>query len=157
MARIRKQKQQKQHWNIGIYIRLSKEDGNEQSLSVINQKKIVLEYLENNLKEQYTLMDYYIDDGLTGTDYYRPEFQRMIQDIEKGSINCVICKNLSRMFRNYSDQGYFLEKVFPIHNIRFITVSEPKIDSFLYPEALNGLEIPINGLMNDRFAAKNLS
>lgn len=154
MARIRKQKQQKQHWNIGIYIRLSKEDGNEQSLSVINQKKIVLEYLENNLKEQYTLMDYYIDDGLTGTDYYRPEFQRMIQDIEKGSINCVICKNLSRMFRNYSDQGYFLEKVFPIHNIRFITVSEPKIDSFLYPEALNGLEIPINGLMNDRFAAK---
>ena len=54
----------------------------------------------------------------------------MIQDIEKGSINCVICKNLSRMFRNYSDQGYFLEKVFPIHNIRFITVSEPKIDSF---------------------------
>ena len=54
MARIRKQKQQKQHWNIGIYIRLSKEDGNEQSLSVINQKKIVLEYLENNLKEQYT-------------------------------------------------------------------------------------------------------
>lgn len=154
MARIRKQKQQKQHCNIGIYIRISKEDGNEQSLSVINQKKIILEYLENNFKEDYTIIQIYIDDGMTGTDYYRPEFQRMIQDMEKGSINCIICKNLSRMFRNYSDQGYFLEKVFPLHHVRFITVSEPKIDSFLYPDVLNGLEIPINGLMNDRFAAK---
>ena len=154
MARIRKQQQQNKHCNVAVYIRLSKEDGNEQSLSVINQKKIILQYLENDFKEQYTLIDYYIDDGLTGTDYYRPAFQRMIQDMEKGNINCIVCKNLSRMFRNYSDQGYFLEKVFPMHNIRFITVSEPKIDSFLYPEALHGLEIPINGLMNDRFAAK---
>jgi len=154
VARIRKQQQQNKHCNVAVYIRLSKEDGNEQSLSVINQKKIILQYLENDFKEQYTLIDYYIDDGLTGTDYYRPAFQRMIQDMEKGNINCIVCKNLSRMFRNYSDQGYFLEKVFPMHNIRFITVSEPKIDSFLYPEALHGLEIPINGLMNDRFAAK---
>ncbi|NDO46333.1 recombinase family protein [Clostridium sp. MD294] len=154
MARIRKQKQQKQHCNIGVYIRISKEDGNEQSLSVINQKKIILEYLENNFREEYKIVDIYIDDGITGTDYYRPEFQRMIQDMEKGNINCIICKNLSRMFRNYSDQGYFLEKVFPFHGVRFITISEPKIDSFLYPDVLNGLEIPINGLMNDRFAAK---
>ena len=58
------------------------------------------------------------------------------------------------MFRNYSDQGYFLEKIFPMHKTRFITVSDPKIDSYLHPEALLGLEIPINGLMNDRFAAK---
>ena len=66
----------------------------------------------------------------------------------------VVCKNLSRMFRNYSDQGYFLEKIFPMNNTRFITVSEPKVDSFLHPETLQGLEVPINGLMNDRFAAK---
>lgn len=78
----------------------------------------------------------------------------MIHDMEAGKVNCIICKNLSRMFRNYSDQGYFLEKIFPMNNTRFITVSEPRVDSFLHPETLQGLEVPINGLMNDRFAAK---
>ena len=58
------------------------------------------------------------------------------------------------MFRNYSDQGYFLEKIFPMNKTRFITVSDPRVDSFLHPETLQGLEVPINGLMNDRFAAK---
>lgn len=74
--------------------------------------------------------------------------------MEAGKVNCVICKNLSRMFRNYSDQGYFLEKIFPMYRVRFITVSDPKVDSYLHPETIQGLEIPINGLMNDRFAAK---
>ena len=77
----------------------------------------------------------------------------MIRDMEAKRINCVICKNLSRMFRNYSDQGYFLEKIFPMNRTRFITVSEPRVDSFLHPEAIQGLEVPINGLMIDRFAA----
>lgn len=141
-------------WQIGAYIRLSKEDGLEESMSVTNQKKIINEYLEQGFQENFTLIDYYIDDGLTGTDYERPDFQRMIRDMEAGKINCILCKNLSRMFRNYSDQGYFLEKIFPKSNARFITVSEPKVDSYLHPETIQGLEIPINGLMNDRFAAK---
>jgi len=78
----------------------------------------------------------------------------MLHDMETGKVNCIVCKNLSRMFRNYSDQGYFLEKVFLMNKIRFITVSDPRVDTFLHPEMLNGLEVPINGLMNDRFAAK---
>ena len=161
MARIRKSSQStvsskpiNSFWYIAAYIRLSREDGNDESLSVTNQKKIIGEYLETYFQGNFTLVDYYIDDGVTGTDYDRPSFQRMLHDIETGTINCVICKNLSRMFRNYSDQGYFLEKIFPMHKTRFITVSDPKIDSYLHPEALLGLEIPINGLMNDRFAAK---
>ena len=64
-------------------------------------------------------MDWYVDDGLTGTDYDRPDFQRMLCDVEAKKVNCVVCKNLSRMFRNYSDQGYFLEKIFPMNNTRF--------------------------------------
>ena len=161
MARIRKSSQStvsskriNSFWYIAAYIRLSREDGNDESLSVTNQKKIIGEYLETYFQGNFTLVDYYIDDGVTGTDYDRPSFQRMLHDIETGTINCIICKNLSRMFRNYSDQGYFLEKIFPMHKTRFITVSDPKIDSYLHPEALLGLEIPINGLMNDRFAAK---
>lgn len=141
-------------WHIAVYIRLSREDGNDESLSVTNQKKIIKEYLEQFFEGEYVLVDHYIDDGLTGTDYDRPDFQRMIHDMEAGKVNCIICKNLSRMFRNYSDQGYFLEKVFPMNKTRFITVSDPKVDSYLRPETIEGLEVPINGLMNDRFAAK---
>lgn len=99
-------------------------------------------------------MDFYLDDGLTGTDDDRPEFQRMIRDMQAGKVNCIVCKNLSRMFRNYSDQGYFLEKVFARYHVRFITVSTPKVDSYLHPETIEGLEVPINGMMNDRFASK---
>lgn len=141
-------------WRIAVYIRLSKEDGNDESMSVTNQKKIIKEYVEQSFDGEYAIEGYYIDDGLTGTDYERPGFQRMLRDMESGRVNCIICKNLSRMFRNYSDQGYFLEQVFPANKIRFIAVSDPKVDSFLHPETIQGLEVPINGLMNDRFAAK---
>lgn len=161
MARIRKSakgciqgKDSHPRWRIAVYIRLSREDGNDESLSVTNQKKIINEYLESFFEEEFTLVAHYVDDGLTGTDYDRPDFRRMVHDMEAGKVNCIICKNLSRMFRNYSDQGYFLEKVFPLHNVRFITVSDPKVDSYLHPETIHGLEVPINGLMNDRFAAK---
>lgn len=161
MARIRKTANSNLHsssqarvWHIAAYIRLSREDGNDESLSVTNQKKIIGEYLETCFEGKFAFVDYYIDDGITGTDYDRPGFQRMLHDMEAGKVNCIICKNLSRMFRNYSDQGYFLEKIFPMNKTRFITVSDPKVDSFLHPETLQGLEIPINGLMNDRFAAK---
>lgn len=141
-------------WRIAVYIRLSREDGNDESLSVTNQKKIICDYLERSFDGNYDITDFYIDDGLTGTDYDRPAFMRMLHDMEAQKVNCIVCKNLSRMFRNYSDQGYFLEQIFPRNRIRFITVSDPKIDSYLRPETVEGLEVPINGLMNDRFAAK---
>lgn len=141
-------------WLIAIYIRLSREDGNDESLSVTNQKKILMEFLEHEFVGESILVDLYIDDGATGTDHDRPEFQRMLRAIESKEVNCIICKDLSRAFRNYSDQGYFLENYFPLHNIRFITLGSPKIDSYLNPEAIQGLEVPINGLLNDRYAAK---
>ncbi len=141
-------------WQVAVYIRLSREDGNDESLSVTNQKKIIAGYMETGFEGAFTLVGHYIDDGETGTDHDRPAFRQMIRDMEAGRIDCIVCKNLSRMFRNYADQGYFLEKVFPEHRVRFVTVSEPKIDSYLHPETLFGLEVPINGLMNDRFAAK---
>lgn len=141
-------------WHIAAYIRLSREDGNDESLSISNQKKIIKEYLASSFPDPFQFERYYVDDGLSGTDYDRPGFQRMLCDMESGKINCIICKNLSRMFRNYADQGYFLERVFPMYRIRFLTIGEPKIDSFLNPGALQGLEVPISGLMNDRYAAK---
>lgn len=144
-------------WKIAVYIRLSREDGNDESESVTNQKKILKEYLEQFFDEQFTVADYYIDDGLSGTDDTRENFMRMIQDIEKGTVNCIICKTLARAFRNYSDQGYYLEYYFPQKNVRFISTGDPKIDTYKNPEAITGLEVPITGLMNDRFAARTSS
>lgn len=142
-------------WKIAVYIRLSREDGNDESLSVTNQRKIILDYLEHTFEGQYVVVDNYVDDGKTGTDYDRKDFQRMLADIEAGKVNCVVCKTLSRAFRNYADQGYFLESYFPRHGIRFISVDNPVVDSFLNPKAVyEGLEIPINGLLNDRYAGK---
>ena len=141
-------------WRVGLYIRLSRDDGNEESLSVANQRKILLEFLEWSFTGKYLMTEIYIDDGRSGTDYDRPDFQRMLRHVEEGRINCIICKNLSRMFRNYSDQGYFLESFFPRHRTRFIALGDPKVDTFLHPETISGLEVPISGLMNDRFASR---
>lgn len=142
-------------WRIGVYIRLSREDGEDESLSVVNQKKIIDEYVEQFFAgEDYVVIGHYIDDGKTGTDYERPDFQRLMHDIERDHVNCVICKTLARAFRNYSDQGYFLESFFPRHQTRFISIGSPKVDTFTNPDAVNGLEVPITGLMNDRFAGK---
>ncbi len=153
--RVKKTAKEHMVWLTAIYIRLSREDGNDESLSVTNQKKIIMEYLENSFEGEYELIDCYVDDGITGTtDAGRPAFQRMIRDMERGQINCIVCKNLSRMFRNYSDQGYYLETKFPRLKIRFITVSEPRIDTYERPEVIEGLEVPINGIINDRYAAK---
>jgi len=163
MARIRKSVSdeisalKKAIWYLALYIRLSKDDGNDESLSVTNQKKILTEYVEKFFQGDYVIVDYYVDDGRTGTDYDRPDFQRMIHDVEAKKVNCVICKNLARAFRNYSDQGYFIESFFPLHGTRFITLGDPKVDTYLNPEAISGMEVPINGLMNDRFAAQTSS
>ena len=113
-------------WRIAVYIRLSKDDGNDESLSVTNQKKIIREYLENFFEEEYILVDIYIDDGISGTtDDARTEFIRMIDDVKAGLVNCIICKTLARTFRNYADQGYYLEELFPLYNTRFICLGSP--------------------------------
>ncbi len=163
MARIRKKADtwhQRQEtstenvWNIAIYIRLSREDENESlSESVINQKKILIEYLETKFDDPFAIVDCYIDDGLTGTDDARENFMRMRHDIEIGKVNCILCKALDRSFRNYADQGYYLEYFFPLYKVRFISVGNPAIDTFKNPDVVTGLEVPITGLMNDRFAA----
>ncbi len=78
----------------------------------------------------------------------------MLRDVERRAVNCVVCKNLSRAFRNYADQGYFLESYFPLHGTRFVSIGDPKVDSYAYPETIQNLEVPITGLMNDRYACK---
>lgn len=115
---------------VGIYIRLSQEDSDKKfesdSESVINQRNILKTYIENN---NYILEEEYIDDGYSGTNFDRPGFKRMIQDIRNKKINMVIVKDLSRLGRDHVMTGYFIETFFPENRIRFISIME-NYDSF---------------------------
>lgn len=161
MARIRKSDtnrtvSQQKIWRVGKYIRLSREDGNVVSESVVNQDKILDHEIPNFFEDGlYEIVDTYIDDGTSGTtDLERADFQRMVQDMKSGRINCIIVKNLSRAFRNSANQGHFLEEFIPLYNTRFISLYQPRIDTFLDPEVVHSLEVSITGFMNEQYAYK---
>ena len=84
-------------WKVAIYIRLSKDDGNDESYSVKNQRERLGDYLnELAVTEDVELVDYYIDDGFTGVDSDRDDFQRLLNDVQKKKVNCIIVKDLDR-------------------------------------------------------------
>ena len=101
-------------WNLAKYIRLSKEDlnrGKDDSNSVTNQKKLLDDYYRQHLDE-FESAETYVDDGCTGTDTNRADFQRLLADIYAKKVNCVIVKDLSRLSRNYTDAGSLIENLF---------------------------------------------
>ena len=99
-------------YKTGIYARLSREDADRmESNSIQSQRAICLAYIEGH--DDLELVDTYIDDGETGSNTDRPGFQRMIQDMRSGRIDCAVSKDLSRFSRNYIDAGNYLEKIFP--------------------------------------------
>lgn len=137
-------------WKIGAYQRRSFDDGEvEESNTIINQRKIIEDYL--NDKKDITIYKEYSDDGFTGTDFYRPGFQKMMEDITRGKINGVIVKDLSRIGRNYIEVGDFIDEVLPRYNLRLIAIND-NIDSYLNPECMNNIDIPIRNLMNENYA-----
>ena len=117
-------------FNVGIYIRLSQEDKDKKyesdSESVINQKELLRSYVKNN---NFNLCGEYVDDGYSGTNFDRPGFQKMLEDIKQKKINCVVVKDLSRFGRDHVMTGYYIETFFPENNIRFISILE-SYDSF---------------------------
>ena len=110
-------------YHTGIYLRLSVEDnGKKDADSMENQKNLLMEYV--SARPYLMLTDIYMDNGFTGTDFERPEFNRMLQDARDGRINCIVVKDLSRLGRNYVEAGDYIEKVFPFLGIRFIAVND---------------------------------
>ena len=96
--------------------------------------------------DEYRIVDGYVDDGISGTtDDGRGGFQRMLSDIRRGRVNCVIVKDLARSFRNYSDQGYYLDDWFPRHNVRFISLSHQPLDSYREPQGMREHRCPHPG------------
>jgi len=137
-------------WNVGIYCRLSSEDGdNAESDSIVNQKELISLYLskEPNMK----VHDFYIDDGYSGTSFERPNFKRMLKDIVNEKINAIVVKDLSRLGRNYIEAGKYLEQIFPLYNTRFIAIND-NIDSYKDPKSINNVIVPFKNLMNDEYA-----
>ncbi|MGN0436977.1 MAG: recombinase family protein [Lachnospiraceae bacterium] len=134
-------------YNAGLYIRLSDEDGDkEESDSVTNQRKLLLDF--SSKQEDILVKDIYVDDGFSGTTFNRPDFKRMISDIEKQVINCVIVKDLSRFGRDYIDSGKYLERFFPQNEIRFISISDG-IDS---NRNEYDMMLPIRNIFNEQYA-----
>lgn len=133
-------------YRAALYIRLSKDDGDkEESESVQNQRKILNTYAKEN---KFKVYDEYVDDGYTGTNFNRPGFKRMIEDVEKGKINMIISKTLSRLGRDYIETGRYIESYFPEKNIRYIAILDD-IDTFLDK---NCDTIAFKNIMNDYYA-----
>ncbi len=109
-------------YNAGIYVRLSQEDMRAgESLSIENQKLILTKYVA---EQGWNLIDTYVDDGYSGTDFNRPAVTRLLDDAKTGKINLIIVKDLSRFGRNYIQVGQYIDYIFPTYNIRFIALND---------------------------------
>ena len=134
-------------YHAALYIRLSKEDESEgPSQSVQNQESLLREFVQQHRLSVY---DTYVDDGWSGTSFDRPDFQRMIADIEAKKVNMVITKDLSRLGRDYIMTGHYMERYFPEHRVRYISLLDG-IDTGVDSTA-NDIT-PFRAIMNDMYA-----
>ena len=139
--------QKTKSFRVGLYIRLSREDGDkEESSSVTNQREILKRYVSE--QENFFIVKEYVDDGYTGTNFDRPGFKRMIEDIEAGIIDTVITKDLSRLGRERLGVGHYTEIYFPEHNVRYIALLD-NIDTY-FDAGMNDMA-PFKGVINDMY------
>ena len=139
--------QKTKSFRVGLYIRLSREDGDkEESSSVTNQREILKRYVSE--QENFFIVKEYVDDGYTGTNFDRPKFKEMIEDIEAGIIDTVITKDLSRLGRERLGVGHYTEIYFPEHNVRYIALLD-NIDTY-FDAGMNDMA-PFKGVINDMY------
>lgn len=137
----------------GVYKRLSKEDkadnknyNKNESNSITNQGEIIRQFIQ--AYPQISIVKEYTDDGFSGVDFNRPAFLKMLEDIKEGIINCIIVKDLSRLGRNYIETGRYIEEIFPMLGVRFISIAE-NYDSEKNVKENNQILIPFLNLIND--------
>ena len=139
--------QKTKSFRVGLYMRLSREDGDkEESSSVTNQREMLKRYVSE--QENFFIVKEYVDDGYTGTNFDRPGFKQMIEDIEAGIIDTVITKDLSRLGRERLGVGHYTEIYFPEHNIRYIALLD-NIDTY-FDAGMNDMA-PFKGVINDMY------
>jgi site-specific DNA recombinase len=139
--------QKTKSFRVGLYMRLSREDGDkEESSSVTNQREMLKRYVSE--QENFFIVKEYVDDGYTGTNFDRPGFKQMIEDIEAGIIDTVITKDLSRLGRERLGVGHYTEIYFPEHNVRYIALLD-NIDTY-FDAGMNDMA-PFKGVINDMY------
>lgn len=140
-------------YHAAIYVRLSKEDGDvasaakAESNSISNQKNLIKDFLKG--KDDIIVVSERVDDGYSGSNFERPGFQMMMEDIKRGTVDCVIVKDLSRFGREYIDSGKYIERLFPALGVRFIAVND-HIDS-KEESGRDDIVVPFKNLMNDAY------
>ena len=131
-----------------IYARLSREDNLNQSDSIENQLSLLHDYVGN--RPYLQLVGTYIDNGYTGTDFDRPEWQKLMEAVRAKEVDCIVVKDLSRLGRNYIETGEFLEKICPFFGIRFIAIND-NFDTDT-TEASGQLSVSLSNIINDYYA-----
>lgn len=139
------------YFSTAIYVRLSIENSgkDDDGDSIANQISFCKAYLAEHT--DLKLYDIYEDNGEKGTNFDRPEFKRMMDDIRGGKVKCVLVKDLSRFGRDYIEAGEYLEKIFPFMGIRFISITDG-YDSLTCDDAEGALMIPLKNMINDVYA-----
>lgn len=156
----------RKHYNAAIYLRLSRDDfstgrgadkngsiatgsGKTESNSISSQRDMIRSYIKT--QDNMEIYDIYVDDGWSGTNFERPEFKRMMQDIEAFKANCVIVKDLSRLGRDYIEVGRLIQKTFPAFSVRFIALTD-HFDSLTADYNETSLVVPMKNFINDSYA-----
>jgi len=137
-------------WYVGIYVRRSFDDNEDnESNTIVNQKEMLSSFVDGN--KDMIVFDCYTDDGYTGTNFNRPGFKQMFNDVINGNVNAILVKDLSRLGRNYLEVGKYIEEIFPIYNLRIISIND-NVDSFLNPDSIRGLMVPMKNLVNETYS-----
>jgi len=139
---------------IAKYIRLSQDDAVSDSLSISNQRLLLDSHIEELEMPNVTVLEF-VDNGLTGTNVERSGFQEMIELVRCGRVNCIVTKDFSRFARNEMESGYYIEQVFPLYRVRFISVSDD-FDSIKYKDGTGGIDVAFKFLMHEYYS-KDLS
>lgn len=135
-----------------MYLRLSRDDEDRQakteSGSIANQRELIRSFIRE--QPDMELYDSYVDDGWSGGNFDRPEFKRMMGDVEAGRVNCVVVKDLSRFGRDYIEAGRYIQKTFPALGVRFIALTD-HYDSLSAGTGESSIVLPVKNFINDSY------
>lgn len=138
------------------YLRKSSEE--EDSRSIHNQDSVldaeIQKMIDVDLGNDYIYVDTYCDEDYTGTDSERPDFKRLLRDISTGKVNMIVVTDLSRLSRNIAESTNYVQVLFVALGVRFISIQLPALDSYLYPDKVYSLEVPMHGMFNENHAAE---
>ena len=141
---------EKRIYKTAAYVRLSVEDSGKPGTDTIEgQKALLTSFIES--KETMELVSLFCDNGRTGTDFDRPQFEKMMDEVRRGRIDCIVVKDLSRFGRNYKETGNYLERIFPFLGVRFIAVND-NFDTLTAERTQDGYIVPLKNLINEVYS-----